>query len=386
LGGWGMGFPEDVPVLVDEGVRLRAHTAGDVDAAVEMCRDPEFARWTTVPVPYERTHAEQFLLEKIPAGWRDGGMWSWAIEYDGRFAGSVDLRDGRGGGGEIGYGLAPWARGKGVMTRAVRLAVRHAFDGFGWDVVLWRAFTGNWASRRVAWRAGFREFVTERGAGVARGVRHDEWVASVRAGEDLQPQGRWLTAPLIEAGGLRMRPFRDEDADRIVEGAGDERTQHWLSFLPSPYGPEDARGWIARSREESASGFGVSWAVTDPVSDRMLANVSVFRLARDGSAEVGYWSHPDARGKGVTTTGVRHAVRHAFAAESDGGLGLHRLYLQAAAGNTASQHVARSAGFRQTGTQRDGDARRDGSFEDLLTFDLLATDIANGSGLVESPG
>jgi RimJ/RimL family protein N-acetyltransferase len=81
-----MRFPEDVPVLTDggPGLVLRAHTAADVDAAYEMCSDPEFQRWTTVPVPYERQHAEGYLLDKIPGGWRDGGMWAWAIEYDGR--------------------------------------------------------------------------------------------------------------------------------------------------------------------------------------------------------------------------------------------------------------------------------------------------------------
>jgi RimJ/RimL family protein N-acetyltransferase len=381
-----MRFPEDVPVLADGAVRLRAHTEEDVDAATEMCQDPEFARWTTVPVPYERRHAEEFLLETIPAGWRDGGKWSWAIEYDGRFAGNIDMHDGRGDGGEIGFGLAPWARGKGVMTRAVRLLLSFAFDELGWDVMIWRAKTGNWASRRVAWETGFRQFVTVRGGMVARGERSDEWVATVRAGEDLEPQGRWLTVPVLENDVVRLRPLRDDDAERIVEGTGDERTQHWLSFMPSPYGLAEAHAWLARTREEVATGSAVPWAIADPVSDRLLGSVSVFRLGHDGDAEVGYWAHPDARGKGVVTAAVRLATGHAFKAEEDGGVGLHRLYLKAAAGNTASQHVARSTGFQLCGTERDGDRRRDGSFEGILTFDLLATDVANGSGLVESPG
>jgi RimJ/RimL family protein N-acetyltransferase len=43
----------------------------------------------------------------------------FAIAYGGRFAGSVDLRFDGIGGAEVGFGLAPWARGKGVMTRAL---------------------------------------------------------------------------------------------------------------------------------------------------------------------------------------------------------------------------------------------------------------------------
>ncbi len=375
-----MRFPDDVPVLTDDidtRLRLRAHAAADVEPAYLTCSDPEFQRWTTVPVPYERHHAEHFLLDQVPAGWRDGGMWAWAIEWDGEFGGTIDLRDGRGHGGEVGFGAAPWARGQGMMTRATKLVVRHAFDAFGWDVVIWRAFVGNWASRRVAWKAGFRNLVTARLDGISRGVRHDEWVASVRAGEALEPQGRWLDIPVIEEETFRLRPLTDKDVDRVVEGTSDPRTYHWLAHLPLPYSPDDARTWFVQARENAASGEGVSWAIADPVSDVLLGNVSVFRLGNDVGNEVGYWMHPDARGKGLMTAAVRRVVRHAFDE-----LGCRRLFLRAAAGNTASRYVAEQAGFRHVGTDRLANGLRDGTFEDLLNFDLLNTDKA----VVESAG
>jgi RimJ/RimL family protein N-acetyltransferase len=375
-----MRFPDDVPVLtddIDSRLRLRAHTAADVEPAYRMCSDPEFQRWTTVPVPYEPHHAEHFVLERIPAGWRDGGMWAWAIEWDGEFAGTIDLRDGRGDGGEVGFGAAPWARGQGVMTRATRLVLRHAFDAFGWNVVIWRAFVGNWGSRRVAWKAGFRDLVTARLDGISRGVRHDEWVASVRAGQDLEPQGRWLDIPVIDEETFRLRPVSDDDVDRVVEGTSDPRTYHWLAHLPLPYSPDDARAWFAQIRENAAAGEGVAWAIADPVSDVMLGNVSVFRLGSAAGNEVGYWMHPDARGKGLMTAAVRRVVRHAFDE-----LGCRRLYLRASAGNTASRYVAERAGFRHVGTDRSANVLRDGTFEDLLIFDLLDTDQA----VVESAG
>src|SRR5687767_7263898 len=127
-----MRFPEDVPVLADDVVTLRAHTEADIDPAYVMCQDPEMQRWTTIPVPYLREHAVGFLTEIIPNGWRDGGMWAWAIEYDGQYAGTIDLRDGEGGVGEVGFAVAPAARGAGVMTRALKLVVRYAFDELGW--------------------------------------------------------------------------------------------------------------------------------------------------------------------------------------------------------------------------------------------------------------
>ena len=38
-------------------------------------------------------------------------------------------------------------------------------------------------------------------------------------------------------------------------------------------------------------------------------------------AEIGYWAHPEARGRGVTSAAVELVVAHAFAPIADGGLG-----------------------------------------------------------------
>ena len=372
-----MRFPEDVPVLTDGLVTLRAHTPSDVPAAFEMCQDPVMQRWTTIPVPYELHNAEHFLTERVPAGWRDGGSWGWAIEYDGRFAGTVDLGGGEGSVGEIGFALAPWARGKGVMTRAVRLAVAHAFDGFGWDRVIWRAFVGNWGSRRVAWRCGFRELVKVRGGGVSRGVRHDEWVASIARDDVREPQTHWWDVPVIEGDGFRLRPFRATDAKRTIEACSDERTQHWLTGMPSPYLPEHAESFIESRLESAASGEGVSWVIADPETDDLLGNVSVFDLKNrfdQAGGEIGYWAHPESRGRGLMTSAVALAIKQAFLPIEDGGLGRRRLTLFAAEPNTASAHVALANGFTPTGTARAASARRDGSYDDLLSFDLLSTD------------
>ena len=98
---------------------LRPHTLADVDALVEMCRDPEMAGRTTVPVPYTREHGEQFLRAR-PDRWADGTELTFAIDAEDagragalRFAGNIALRPGAGGAVEIGYALSPWARGRG---------------------------------------------------------------------------------------------------------------------------------------------------------------------------------------------------------------------------------------------------------------------------------
>ena len=173
----------DVPELrsADGTVLLRAHRPDDAPAVAEQGRDPEMQRFTTVPVPYADGDAAAFL-DHVAAMWTTGSGAAWAIEVEGRFAGTVDLRFGEGW-GSIGYGLAPWARGRGVMTTAVALALEWGFTDGRLVGVRWEAFVGNEASRRVAEKTGFRMEGTARGLSAARGVRHDAWIGSILAAE-----------------------------------------------------------------------------------------------------------------------------------------------------------------------------------------------------------
>jgi RimJ/RimL family protein N-acetyltransferase len=172
------------PVLSDgPDLVLRLPLRSDLDDIVAQCRDPEFQRWTTVPVPYRNSDARDFL-KRVAEGWR-ANVARFAIAHQGRFAGSVDLRFDGIGGAEVGFGLAPWARGMGVMTRALRLVLAWGFELPDLEVVYWRAQVGNWASRRVARRCGFRMEGTVPGLLEQRGARRDGWIGSLRRGEPL---------------------------------------------------------------------------------------------------------------------------------------------------------------------------------------------------------
>jgi RimJ/RimL family protein N-acetyltransferase len=149
-------FPDDVPTLTDGTVTLRAHTAADAVGCLEQCQDPVSQQWTTVPVPYEMGHAHQFLGEVVPAGWREGREWAFAVQAtddDGtpRFAGSVSLRNEGSARAEVAYGSHPWVRGRGVMERALNLLLDWGFEERGLKTVIWWANRGNWASRKLAW-------------------------------------------------------------------------------------------------------------------------------------------------------------------------------------------------------------------------------------------
>ncbi len=204
----GMRFPQDVPVLGGPGaggVTLRAHRDADLDAVVEQGTDPDTAAWTTVPVPYRREHAVEFVGRMVPRGWAEGSTLAFAIEYAGRFAGSIDLRPRDAAEADIGFGLHPAARGRGVMHRAVDVLLDWAFAERGHTVVTWRAHVGNWPSRRVAWAAGFHFGPTVPRLLEHRGRRRDAWTGWIGADDDRRPKCRWLEVPVLETAGLRLR-------------------------------------------------------------------------------------------------------------------------------------------------------------------------------------
>ena len=100
---------------------------------------------------------------------------------------------------------------------------------------------------------------------------------------------------------MLLRGYRDGDADRVQQACSDERTQYWLRDMPSPYTFDDARAYLETRTEQLAGGTGITWAIADPESDGLLGTISLFDLKPGFEAEIGYWAHPEARGRGVMT-------------------------------------------------------------------------------------
>lgn len=363
-----MKWPLSVPVLSDGVVTLRAHTHADTDGLVEMANDPEMRRWTSIAIPSTREMSEQYAFTAIPRGWDDGTHRGWAIEVDGRFAGNIDVRQTPI--ADIGFALHPWARGRGVMARAVRLAVDWALSEGGVEIVHWRSHVGNEASLRVAQQTGFTLHGLIPGMLHERGQVLDAWTASIRFGDSPLPATRWAESTVMESGRLRLRPFTEADVPRIVEACSDPVTRHYLAGLPHPYTPAIARSYLADCIWQAATGAKATWAVADRETDELLGNIAVMDMLgiNPTSGEVGYWMHPAARGRGIMTEAVRMTVDHALDPD---GLDRRRLVLYAAVDNAASNAVALAAGFAHYGTQRAAERLGDGSFDDLNGYELL---------------
>jgi RimJ/RimL family protein N-acetyltransferase len=160
------------PPLHDEVVALRPWRADDAPAvAAAIDGDPEIGAWLDqVPQPYGLEDAHVYIAA-CRQGWRDGTSANFAVvdPADGRLLGSLGLRfsDLPRGVAEAGYWVTREARGRGVATRALRLAARWLLGRPGIERIQLRADALNVPSQRVAEKAGFTR------EGVLRSVHYN---------------------------------------------------------------------------------------------------------------------------------------------------------------------------------------------------------------------
>ncbi|WP_052852058.1 GNAT family N-acetyltransferase [Streptomyces avicenniae] len=144
----------------------------------------------------------------------------------------------------------------------------------------------------------------------------------------------------IEAGSIRLRPFRSDDIDWLHQVSADPLLRRFID-LPSPYRREDAAHFVERLAVDGwTDGSRAEFLVESAERPgRRLGRVGL-HIRQNGTAEIGFWADPSARGAGVTTAAVRVVCRWAFT-----GLGLALVEWRAEVGNDASRRVAEKAGF-----------------------------------------
>lgn len=368
-------------------LRLRPYQPSDIDSVYDACQDEAIQRWTTVPRPYTREHADEFVAANDHGAWATGTGTGFAVvDTSGRLLGSVGIvgADPEQRTEELGYWVAPWARGRGVATAALSMLARWCLVERGTERVEWMAEVGNVASRRVAERAGFTI------EGVRRhhllgGRRTDVWTGSLLRADlttdDVPADGAaGTTEPAsVGRGGRRggglARPFAAEglwfrapvetDADMIVAGASDEQTQRWIQAMPSPYTRTDALAWMRGLSEANDIAFVIEDS-GEPVG------VIGMNPRQNGVTGCGYWLVPTARGRGIAARAVKAVTDRAFAQE----VPTARMELQIDPANEASMRVAIAAGYRFEALRRAAAPQRDGGRRDLGCWVRLPDDPA----------
>ena len=145
---------------------------------------------------------------------------------------------------------------------------------------------------------------------------------------------------------LILRPFTTEDIAWVFEVSQDPAVQQFVQ-VPSPYRMEHARYFVEQlAIAQTVSGQRAEFVVEDAATGERLARVGL-GMRGDGTAEVGYWTAPAARGRGVAPEAVRAVCRWGFDVR-----GLELVEWRAEVGNHASRRVAEKAGFVMEGQLR----------------------------------
>jgi [ribosomal protein S5]-alanine N-acetyltransferase len=146
-----------------------------------------------------------------------------------------------------------------------------------------------------------------------------------------------LPDPPLRSGQLLLRPWRLEDAPALVAAWADEEIQRWTA-VPERRDLAAAERWIAGEEIRRAR-----WLSLDLVVDRagvIAGEVGLTTFDRvAGTAEIGWWTTADHRGRGVATAAATLLIRWARSQ-----LGLQEIVARCEAENPAAVAVARQAG------------------------------------------
>jgi RimJ/RimL family protein N-acetyltransferase len=346
---------------------LRPHRLEDVDDVTAGCADPLTQRFRPhLPHPYTRTAAEWWVREgSLETRATGGANYAIADSATDRLLGGIGLTATRGGRGEIGYWVAPWARRAGVATAATRLLTAHAFaEGFA-RLTLRMEFE-NVASQRVALATGYTREGVERAAGARRdGTRFDLLLFARVIGDAEGPTARLL--PDLPGGQLSddvvvLRPLTAADADDTY---GMRSLDDVVASSVPPRRPDRAKvaQQCARSASDWLAGQRADFTIRDRRTGTYAGEIGFYYWEPSTQqAMIGYSIRPEWRGMGYAKRAARLVSQWGFEA-----VGVARVVAGTAPGNIGSQRVLERAGFIREGYQRARLPGPDGTrIDDLL--------------------
>jgi RimJ/RimL family protein N-acetyltransferase len=378
--------------LSADGLLLRAWQEQDVEDVFRAAQDPLIQRWTLLPAPYRRVHAEWFVGDYTRTAWADEQAAPLGVfdAHSGELLAAHGLTelDRTAGTAALGTWVAPWARGRDVAERAGRAVALWCFEVLKLRRLAWRIEVGNHGSKLVAERIGFRFDGVQRAALPGRDSSLvDMWYGVALPGEITQTPPAWVASgapgalraatfgapPERLTGGpgspVTLRWVADRDIDDIHATCADPESARWTT-VPVPYLRDNAADFVKRRAPRQWADATAALFVIADAEDRYAGTIDLRIDPKDpATAELGFMIAPWCRGKGLATAATRTICAWGFEA-----LGLSRIIWRAHVGNDASRRVAEKAGFAFEGVQRSAVEQR-GERRDAWLAALLPTDL-----------
>lgn len=357
---------------IDNEISLRLiepRHAEELYAVIDANRDAilPWMRWVNEVT--EVSHAYAFI-QKWLYQTAETGCVSLGIELNDELVGAVfhirpDMTNKQ---VEIGYWLASSARGRGVVTRAVRALCDITFRDLGFNRVNVRVAPENAASLAVAERLGCVREGVSRQAWLADGKYWDAVEFGLLAEDwDATLPEFALTHRVDDELELRFSEPRLAKQVYTLVAANRAHLQRWLPWCTPEYSEDEAESFSRSTIKGFADGQGLAlWIV---YRGKLVGSIGNTRInTADGSAEIGYWLAESAQGNGVVTRAARAVTDYTLV-----DMGLNRVMIYAALKNTRSQAVPERLGYDRVAVHRKA-VHRQGEYVDDVQYAMLAED------------
>lgn len=148
--------------------------------------------------------------------------------------------------------------------------------------------------------------------------------------------------PPIFFQGLVLREFRDSDAEEFAKAARESvnTVGRWMSWCNASFSTQDALSWFQQCRVDLASERVYEFGIFSQESGGFLGGAGLNSINHQNLfCNLGYWVRESAQRNGVAFRAVQALMDYAFQT-----LGMQRVEIVIASGNTASEAVARKCG------------------------------------------
>lgn len=177
--------------------------------------------------------------------------------------------------------------------------------------------------------------------------------------------------------GVTLREVTRRDAHQIYEALSRHREYFsvWLPFAAT-LTLEGERQFLESVLRVPRPERNFSFVIQE---NRKLCGMVGFVLIDRGNrrAEIGYWLLPEYQHRGIMTAAVRALCRLAFE-----GLGMNRVQIRCAVGNTPSNAIPQRLEFWHEGVEREGELMASGRYVDLNLYSMLLREWVQKGGNV----
>lgn len=168
---------------------------------------------------------------------------------------------------------------------------------------------------------------------------------------------------------IQLRPLQFGDAIDIYQTIDSQREylRRWLPFVDSTKSVYVTQEFVSYSLKTEDEVF------TIRRNGQFIGLIGFKATDKENCrTEIGYWLSQEQQGRGIMSCAVMQLCQYAFEK-----LGMNRIQIKCAVGNTPSSNIPKRLGFVFEGIEREGELFPDGNFADIEVYSLLKREYYN---------